>query len=489
MRVAVSIVPVVCLSIAASLQCGGGNSKPAATPDASDPANTHADAALGAPLPAVDADHAADAPSATGPTITANPDEVDDVLNNPGMGFADFGYSPPPPQHPAGSVGYRRWSWADLEPSEGQYNFALVDDTIQRSKAKGEALAFRIMPCYDTSSPQWLLDKGVASVQATDGVFPDHNNATFLQYHQKLVEAFGRRYAGSLDVDHVDIGSVGCWGEWNTACCDTNVDTCTKYFPTDANQRLIIDWYIQAFAGTPLVALVAAPSYAESKGAGWRGDCFGDYGMFGSSWCHMKDLYPTAAADPIIGVAWHHAPVQFESCGVMQDWLDRGFDIDLILQKGLEWHMSVFNNKSSAVPAVWQAKVSEWLKHLGYRMVLTQVTHTSESRAGESVALKSSWRNKGVAPMYHPWPLAWRLRSSSDAVAAQWTSSTDLRTWLPGAHDADDVGVVPAGVTPGVYALDVAILTEDAASAHVLLAIAGRRTDNWYPVSQVTIQP
>jgi hypothetical protein len=57
--------------------------------------------------------------------------------------------------------------------------------------------------------------------------------------------------------------------------------------------------------------------YATSRGAGWRGDCFGDYGMFSSTWNHMDDSYGPAAADPVVGEAWKTAPVQFEVCGVM----------------------------------------------------------------------------------------------------------------------------------------------------------------------------
>ena len=429
-------------------------------------------------------------PPADAPTVTVTPTAIDDLLLNPGLGFADFalGWGSPPPasDYPPGTVGYVRWTWTELEPAEGQYDFARVDDAIAAARARGETLAFRIMPCWQDSSPQWLLDKGVASVVASDGTFPDHNSTIFLDYHEQLVRAFGARYAGSLDVDHVDIGSVGCWGEWNTACC--NGTECDALFPTEANQRAIIDWYVAAFAGTPLVALVGAPAYAEEQGAGWRGDCFGDYGMFGPTWNHMENSYPQAAADPVIGIAWKTAPVQFEACGVMQDWYDQGFDIDLILAKGLEWHMSVFNGKSSPVPTAWRAKVDEWLKRLGYRLVLTSLTHTAQAAPGSSLALRAQWENQGVAPVYHPWPVAFRLRSAADEVVAQWTSVADPRTFLPGSYQVDDLVVVPVGVAPAAYSLDVGVLTEDAASAHVRLAIAGGRTDLWYPVSSVTVE-
>jgi len=43
-------------------------------------------------------------------------------------------------------------------------------------------------------------------------------------------------------------------------------------------------------------------------------------------------------------------------------------------------------------------------------------------------------------------------------------------------------------VPPATYSLDVAILTEDGSSAHVELAIEGKRADWWYPVSTITIR-
>jgi hypothetical protein len=432
-------------------------------------------------------------PGPTPGTVTVRPTEVGDVLYNPGMGFADFhfgwGAPPPPEQYPPQTVAYFRWTWDELEPSEGQYNFGLVDDVIAKAKTKGETLAFRIMSVYQGSTPQWVLDKGVDSVALGGDVFPDHNNPVFLEYHERLVRAFGDRYAGRPEIDHVDIGSVGCWGEWNTACCgEDTAQLCSQYYPVEANKRLITDWYFDSFPETPLVMLSGGPTeYAASRGAGWRGDCFGDYGFFAPDWNHMEDVYEPIVQNPLAGNAWRAAPVQFEVCGVMQDWYDLGFDIDAILQKGLDWHMSVLNAKSSPVPSAWRPKVDEFLKKVGYRFVLRELTHNAQARPGEPMVLQSLWENKGVAPIYHPWPLAYRLRSGTGAVAATWTSPTDLMKWLPGTHEVTDTVTIPSGVPAATYSLDVAILTEDGSDAHVELAIAGKRPDKWYAVSEVTI--
>jgi hypothetical protein len=426
-------------------------------------------------------------------TATVRPAEIDNVLYNPGMGFADFhfGWGDPPPAsaYPPQTVAYFRWTWDELEPSEGQYNFSLVDDVIAQAKTKGETLAFRIMSVFEGSTPQWVLDKGVASVAVGGDIFPDHNSPVFLDYHERLVKAFGDRYAGRPEIDHVDIGSVGCWGEWNTACCgEGTVQLCNQYYPVEANELKITDWYFQYFPGTPLVMLSGGPTeYAASKGAGWRGDCFGDYGMFDPTWNHMVDVYGPIVQNPVTGNAWQAGPVQFEVCGVMQDWSDLGFDIDLILQKGLDWHMSVLNAKSSPVPSAWRPKVDEFLKKVGYRFVLRELSHNAQVQPGGPMVLQSLWENKGVAPIYHPWPLAYRLRSGTGEVAATWISQANLMSWLPGTHEVADAVSVPAEIPAATYSLDVAILTEDGSAAHVELAIAGKRPDKWYPVSEVTI--
>ena len=430
----------------------------------------------------------------TDPTVTVHPREIKDVLYNPGMGLADFhfGFEHPPSfdQYPRQTVAYFRWSWADLEPEEGKYAFDFVDRIISQAKARGETLAFRIVTEYKAGSPPWLHHEGVGSVPVGGGVFPDYNNPTFLMYHEKLIKAFGERYAGSPDIDHVDIGSVGCWGEWNMACCQGVEAQCRQYFPVEENQIKITDWYLQYFSGTPLVMLHGGQlKYAVSHGAGWRGDCFGDYGYFGPTWNHMEHAYASVLQDPVIERAWMNAPVQFEVCGVMQDWYEKDFDIDLILKKGLEWHVSVLNAKSSPIPTEWRPRVDEFLTRIGYRFVLRQMTHATEAQPCRKLSLRSLWENVGVAPIYHDWPLAYRLRSAEDHVVAQWASAAHLRQWLPGIQqEVEDAVILPEDALEGSYVLDIAILDQRGHAPFVDLAISGKRQDGWYPISTVSIR-
>ena len=62
-----------------------------------------------------------------------------------------------------------RWTWA-AEPTEGNYNYSLIDETIAQAKAKGET-PVPIRTDFQAGSPSWLLKKGIASVTVDGGVF------------------------------------------------------------------------------------------------------------------------------------------------------------------------------------------------------------------------------------------------------------------------------------------------------------------------------
>jgi hypothetical protein len=150
--------------------------------------------------------------------------------------------------------------------------------------------------------------------------------------------------------------------------------------------------------------------------------------------------------------------------------------------------VSVLNAKSSPIPIEWRSRVDEFLTKVGYRFVLRQMTHASEAQPGRTLLLHSRWENIGVAPIYHDWPLAYRLRSAEDHVVARWASTAQLRQWLPGVHEVEDAVTLSEDVPEGSYVLDVAILDQGGRVPFVDLAISGKRQDRWYPISTVMIR-
>lgn len=474
------------------------------------------------------------------------PARIDDVLVNPGMGFADFHFGwwcnlPPitftpeecaprvlsswPENYPRAGTAYFRWHWKDLEPIRGQIAFDLIDTTIQSANVLGETLSFRVMTIDDGDGvgvPDWLRQAPYSVPDVLPGnpsiYWPDYRDATFQAEHQRFVQALGARYNDHPGVDHVDIGSVGCWGEWNTACLDGAGGIFGIFNPqsTADNEAILtayeglIDHYVDAFPDTPVVMLGLAYDwelqtmlYATGRGAGWRVDCWGDWGFWGS-WTHHTHSYPdmlanAAALDPTFPDLWKQAPIQLEVCGVMQDWHDFGWtttppdgNVYKTFQWALDQHASVLNAKFNAVPLDYVPAMENLLRQNGYRFVMDSLSHPSSVSPGETLAITSQWSNLGVAPAYRPRDLTYRLRNAGNEVTFQ--SAADIRTWLPGSWALSEALALPPGLAPGVYNLEIGLLqragtnpvTDPLAPLH--LGIEGRRVDGWYAISQITVQ-
>jgi hypothetical protein len=98
-------------------------------------------------------------------------------------------------------------------------------------------------------------------------------------YNSRLIsknwagKRLGAQYDGHPSIDHVDLGSVGWWGEWHMS------GAANAKMPAVENQRKIVDAYLGAFKKTPLLMLIGGGTmleYATKHGTGWRADCLGD---------------------------------------------------------------------------------------------------------------------------------------------------------------------------------------------------------------------
>ncbi len=424
------------------------------------------------------------------------PAGLDSVLVNPGMGFTTF-YSfngdPLNVNHPECSIAYFRWYWKDLEPREGEVNFALIDSVLALCREHGQKLAFRVMcqnghenadksPDNALEVPRWFRESA-PGFRYPDKIHwqPDYDSPRFLEAHGRLIRALGARYDGHPDLDHVDIGSVGRWGEWHTSGLDLPM-------PKPENMFKIIDFYLESFRSTPLVMNVdegPALDYAIGHGTGWRADCLGD---MRHGWSHMRVAYPAVIQEYGLGRIWQHAPVALETCWNFQHWKENGWDADSIFATALEWHVSVLNNKSFPIPDEYWPRVIEFQKKMGYRFVLTRLEHPKQAPRGESVPVLMDWENRGVAPCYRNYPLAFELRPANGGEARVIPTQLDIRRWLPGARRELVALDIPPDIPPGDYRLGLALTDSSSGQPAIRLATAGREPDGWYRLSRIEIR-
>ena len=439
--------------------------------------------------------------------VTVRPQEIDDVLVNPGIGFMTFqrfngdtlnvgtSWTEGFPieyqefdgdltnkNHPATSLAYFRIYWKFIQPEKDKYNWEMIDTALKTARSRGQTLLLRIAP-YGTGPerdvPDWYRKMVGREEDLPDDKWQtDPEDPRYVQYFGGMIRELGARYDNHPDLESVDMALVGAWGE---GAGSENLSERTR--------RGLVDSYVEAFSSTHLIMLLTdekTNQYGLSRcNVGWRVDCLGDMGGFSKTWNHMHDYYPQAIIEYGMRDAWKTAPVSLEVCWVMQHWLNMDWDVDYIIDQSLKWHISSFNGKSSPVPVEWQPHVKRWLKKMGYRFVLRKFTYPENVSAGNKLALTSWWENKGVAPCYHEYPLCIRLKNNDNACIL--VTETDIRTWLPGDNLYDGEVIIPKDLPSGNYELAIGILDKAAKLPKVKLAIAGKDAEGWYPMGEITI--
>jgi Domain of unknown function (DUF4832)/Beta-galactosidase len=439
--------------------------------------------------------------------VSVEPVETDELLLNPGVGFCSPNTTDSDlriwnDRYPLCANAYYRWYWNEIEPVEGEIDFQMIDSVLAQVRTENMAFCFRVM-CQDHSLtvPQWLIDKGLEvqyyGADPSEGLQPDYSDSLFIEYHGRLIRALAERYDGHPDIAFVDIGTVGSWGEWNVAGAPEGFE-----MPPDSTCRWVKDLYLECFTETKLIMLehLDYMGYAIENGTGWRADCLGDYGMYGSSWNHMEDFYPPAAE--LAGDAWKHAPVAFEACGTGSTWYFDGMggppkadeaNRDKTIQQSLDWHIStmhlVYGPTYDDVPDEWLEAYDEWAKKMGYRFVLQKLTHQSFANAGDTLGYRMEWQNRGVAPCYYNHPLAFEFRAAGQDTS--WVvvdESVDITGWMPGQITLDSGIKVPEDMPPGEYEFGITMLDLTGEYPRIRFAIEGVSEDGWYRLSRVTVR-
>ena len=436
------------------------------------------------------------------PTVHVEPQESDELLANPGMGWQTFHQFADQDKNlqglPSGSA-YFRFYWREVESKEGQIDFVQFDSLLAHARRAGQKLAFRIM-CTGSDQysdvPSYLKEKGCKGIEFTyEGGkhwVPDYTDPKFREAHFRLIRELGRRYDGHADLDLVDIGSVGLWGEWHMSSTSQVGNGEPVPMPPVEERMAIIDAWCQAFPKTSKAMLIGSDegmAAAAPKGYGWRADCLGDMGGFSKNWNHMDNLYLQQLTNSGALDVWMKAPVAFESCWDMRKWKEAGWNIRHIFDYALNCHASYMNNKSAPIPQGTRPEIERFIRRLGYRLVLRTVDHPKTARPGENLEVRLGWENVGVAPPYRDYRVAVKLMAKENKGEKPLIIAGDsIRGWLPGLRKTESTLKLPSSVPAGHYELSIGVVEPDNLTPAVRLAIVGRDSEGWYPVSKIEIK-
>jgi len=395
---------------------------------------------------------------------------------------------------------YSRYSWSDLESSQGVYNFTALKTEAEYAKNDPDgrgtfvfgvgALSMNKEYCYPTylalRMNTWYSDIKKCWV-------PDWNSPYFLERQDSLVANLGRTFNNDERISAVEIRSYGNWGEFHVSGFETPPSPVTGV--TTATLQHMIDTYIKAFPNKQLIIMsdnAVALDYAMSKTGlkypiGWRRD----------SWCNsVFDAVKSSSAWTKASNRWKTAPVLIESYG------KPNVNYGLALNHVVDYHVSGIGN-SDAI-ATWNSLAQtdkniliNCFKYSGYRFIIRSITYPATFVPGQTINLKSEWSNVGVAPIYRDWKVTYRITNqTTGAVVLEIPSVIDLKLLLPTYSYTttidtpifyNDSFVLPANFTTGNYNLEVIVSDPTNYLAPLKLAIQGRKTTGTYGLGAITV--
>lgn len=373
--------------------------------------------------------------------------------------------------YPETSIAYIRVLWKEFEPECGSFNYAFIESLIEKARAGGRTLIFRLMPhstraCDDV--PDWLK-KMIPCPERPEGkrVKESPKAPEFLEYFCRAIKMLGKRFDENPFFDSIDISLTGAWGEGYQL----------EEYPPEAVSRLI-DTYVSVFKHTQLLSQLTATDRLielnKRVNVGWRGDGLG-------SPAHIDRLYPPCIEQ--VSDLWKTVPVSFESYWWLGEWKRQGWDIDRIIETTLGWHISSINAKSLPIPHEWREKVEYWISKMGYHFMPVSVSFPDTLKRGESGTIEIEMKNCGVAPIYKRLPFV--LRFVGSTAAFEVSTDTDITGWLPGTVNFSAHVTVPDDAEAGEYDIELGII--DPNGFTVYLCTDAVRDGKLYKVGKLTV--
>ncbi|MCQ2390595.1 MAG: DUF4832 domain-containing protein [Kiritimatiellae bacterium] len=482
----------------------------------------------------------------TGLAATVRPEPTREALVNPGMGFCYYAYAgrmwaynTGTPNYdtldwfPGCSTVYLRLLWSELEPTEGDYRWDVLDRFTQPWLAKGKKVAFRVICCNqtDNATPDYVREAGAKGNWFTyDGKGaakdfpprwePDYADPVFLSKFSVFLDAFARRYDGDPGVAFVDVGSFGIFGEGHSKA----LQALKKKDPAEYDRQVCLHLELWR-RHLPKSYLVVSddvggswnpdPDHPVMKRARELGIGFRDDSIFCYKpphyWKHDGWARTFAKTMPVVIETGHYTIIG----------ADGRWQTDKLLTCIEDHQASYFSIHHFPKDhlQLFGKEIEEMNLRLGYRFVLREATFPDSVAADTPLTITSTWENAGVAPCYAGATLCWSLVDAEGNV--RWSVTDDqfdfrsLAPTLKGkahpqtvssrvrfgrtvrnpdpdnalvwARDAKrDPGVWNVMLPSGVYTLCVSVGSR-LGTPEIALPLAKGRPDRRYPLGQVTV--
>jgi hypothetical protein len=403
---------------------------------------------------------------------------------------------------------YIRLAWSYLEPEEGKFNWALIDNVINKWTAKGYSIAFCIT-AKETSivyaTPEWVRKAGAKGAYYQAGAVnawePDYGDPIFLAKLDKFHKAFAARYDGKPWLEYVTIGSYGDWGEGHTS------SSSRKSFPVNALKKHI-DIYKKYY---PKSTLAIADGWVNDRRDN-NGSQLRDYIMQNKitfrddsvNVSYYAKKYPSTysvQSPELFNSVYRYRPTTLELQHYhiqkkTNDWIGLNGSV-----KGGELLKGAVDI-AHATFVGYHGYADEWLREnptlarkiankMGYWYFPKSAEIPNTLIRARNQSFKLKWENHGVAPAYHKYQLKLALKGANGTYI-QYLAESNNKLWLPGTTKEETYTVnVPQKFPPGKYKVTVALVEErnnTTKSVELALKEQLRGKDGFYEIGTIDLQ-
>lgn len=399
---------------------------------------------------------------------------------------------------------YIRWTWAAMEPEEGQYAWNNDDkfkQFVEGAKERGIRLCFRVyIDSYAqgrNATPQWVLDNARTYEPNGDNggyLTPYGDDPYFLEKYVKFIEAFGKQFNDPTLVDYVDSYGLGFSGEEN------NIRWYNENNALDAFST-IVRAYEKAFD-----KVINVVNYGKSEEE--AAIVYDELGFstrrdgFCSHWFPVSDQNTFAGMFPeqiLIGEACYGYGYDFATAedGKWGTW--ENYSRDLI-DLALNTHTNYLDLRDATTTLKWLELNPEGVKRYhaqgGYRIYPTEIRYKTD---GGKLIVQHSWHNygTGVLPnnnrhVNYKYKISLGLFDSNGNLAANILSDRIEVSSLVNGTVLQATEEIPLdNLAPGKYRLGAAIVnTLENDSKDITLAVkdATKITGEYVWAGDVEIQ-
>jgi len=419
---------------------------------------------------------------------------------------------------------YMRLAWAYLEPQEGQFNWHIIDQYIEKWTVRGLGIAFRIS-CRETSSgrieqqfatPKWVMAAGAKGNYYLDGKKvgldgpwePVFDDPVYLQKLENFLKAFSERYDGKPWLRYVDIGSIGDWGEGHTHSGSRlnynykqrkiHVDLYLKYF--QKSQLVVTDDFVYNIEDAD--EREKMHKYILKHDITYRDDSpLVDYyiGAYPETYTVRSPEYFKAVykEKPTVLELQHYSTVKREG-----NW--QGVPGSSVAKYGNgKTGADFFRGALELLHASYigyHGYAHEWLadnpdltvellNRCGYWYFLHNVKIQDKPVAGDTMKVTMTWENRGVAPAYNNFDLILQL-DGPETVTVNVPAGN--RKWMPSKdgklYEQEYQIKLPETMQPGKYNFRIKLYSIDASETVFLpLDTELKAENNFYELCKIHI--